>query len=720
MVSATAGVMAKGPQAPRNEERPWPQLREDLRLFPSEAEDDGISTWVLHDPLSDRFFRLSWIEVEILGLMDRGSASAVAREATTRTGQMITGEDVEKLLQFIEQQHLVRAVGDLGQKRLDNRAALLQKGRFKRLARQYLFLRVPLFRPDRFLEKTLHLVQWAFHPWVRHGVLLAGLLGLFLALRQVDAFIATALDFLSLQGIFWYAITIIGVKILHELAHAYTAKRAGCHVSTIGVAILVFWPVMYTDVTHAWKLRQRRERLAIGAAGMLFELAVACLALLAWGVLPDGFLRDAAFVLATASWITTLTVNLNPLLRFDGYYLLSDLWRIPNLQERSLALLRWKTAQFLLGLDDPPPETPPPLTRRKMLIYASAVTAYRFMLTILICAVIYALFFKLMALFLITLMLTQSWITPLLKGIAFTYNRRTGIHWGTMFTRTLPIVIMMGFALFYPWHSIVTAPAMLHPVSHSTVYAPLDGKLVEIYVEPGRTLKSGQKMGRLEAPDMSFEVADLQRRIEAGRWQISVRAFDPTLLDRSLVLESELYTNMEQLRARQAEMERNRLTAPIDGRITHMMQGMTEGSWIGADESLFVMIDDRRWSVIAYVAEDNLGRIEPGMHARFYPERSGRPPFDVSIDHIEATALRELDNLLSAAPFGGGIPVRHTEDDRMVPTRAFYRVTLTPTEGFPPPDRILRGTVSIKGHRQGFAQRITRHIMGLLRREGGF
>jgi len=700
---------------------PAPVLREDLRLYPAEAEMDGAPSWVLHDPMSDRFFRLSWVEVELLGMIDRGTTTAIAREAAARTGQTVSGQDVEDFLRFLDHHNLFRAVGDAARKKLSEQAALLEKGRFKRFSRQYLFIRFPLFRPDRFLEQTLPIVSWAFHPFVRRLVLSGGLLGIFLAIRQGDQFIATALDFLTLEGLFWYALSIIVVKVMHELAHAYTAKRAGCHVSSIGVAILVFWPVMFTDVTHAWKLQARSDRLKIGAAGMIFELALACLALLGWGLLPNGTMRDTVFVLATASWITTLGVNLNPLLRFDGYYLLSDFWRIPNLQQRSMALVKWKTAEFLFGLGDPPPEALSNFQLSRMLIYAYACVFYRFMLVALIAGVIYSLFFKVLALVLMALLIAQSWGEPLFKGLVFLYKRRSDIQLNKNFVRTCFLLLLGGVVFFYPWHRTITAPAELKPINYATVYTPVDCRMGEVFVSPGENVTVGQDLARLETPDMAYEVADLQRRIDSLRWQISVRAFDVTLLDHALVMDSELITTLERLRARKAEMARNRIQSPINGRITWMKPGMTDGSWIGADEKIFMMFDDRKWKVMAYVSETDLSRLEHGMKALFFSNRGGRTPVEASVDQIETTTLRELDSLLLAAPMGGAIPVRRTDDNRLVPIQSLYRVSLVVDSiDSPLPDRIIAGKVSIEGRPRGLAQRLSRHVLGILRREGGF
>ena len=127
-----------------------------------------------------------------------------------------------------------------------------------------------------------------------------------------------------------YFITLILVKCLHELGHAYVAKYHGCRVSAIGIAFLVFFPFLYTDTTDAWRLRNHKDRLLINFAGILTELHLALIATFVWGVLPEGGL-GAAFFIATTSWISSIAINVSPFMRFDGYYVFSD-WLKENLQ----------------------------------------------------------------------------------------------------------------------------------------------------------------------------------------------------------------------------------------------------------------------------------------------------------------------------------------------------------------------------------------------------
>lgn len=200
------------------------------------------------------------------------------------------------------------------------------------LLHQYLFFRIPLWRPDAFLNRAWPFLG-RFGPGVlRYGIPLTLGLGIFLVSRDWQRFLATFPHLFSLGGALAFGVALFFAKLCHEFGHAFMAKRAGCRVQSMGVAFMVLLPMFYTDVSDAWRVNDRRARLLIGAGGVLAELLLACIALLAWSLLPDGPARTAAFMLASATWITTLIINLNPFMRFDGYFLLSDLWAVDNLR----------------------------------------------------------------------------------------------------------------------------------------------------------------------------------------------------------------------------------------------------------------------------------------------------------------------------------------------------------------------------------------------------
>ena len=190
---------------------------------------------------------------------------------------------------------------------------------------------------------------------------------------------------------------MIAVKIAHELGHAIVAKHYGLRVSSMGVALLVLFPVLYTDNTDAWRLTDQRKKLQIVLAGLMVEFHIALLALFSWTVVEDGPLRSAAFFLATSSLVGSLLVNLSPFMRFDGYYALAD-FGMQNLQPRAFELARWQVRQWLFGL----PENPPAFSATKhyfLVFYSFATWIYRFFLFLGIALLVYFFAFKLWAYF---------------------------------------------------------------------------------------------------------------------------------------------------------------------------------------------------------------------------------------------------------------------------------------------------------------------------------
>ena len=309
---------------------PLPALREELSLHPGPVAADGSPTWTLRDPVRSRFFQIGWPAFEMLARWSCGSPEELVMRVNAETTLKIDEDDVLTLAEFLQSNQLINVTGiqTIGH---FARLAQADKGTwFSWLLHHYLFFRIPLVRPDRFLDRTATGVAWVYTRSFLLMTIAAFIVGLFLACRQWDLFKATLVDTLTLQGMLSYGVAYGCVKIIHELAHAYTAKRLGCRVPSMGVAFLVMWPVLYTDVNDTWILPQRNQRLAVGAAGILAEITIAAWALLAWSFLPEGSLRSAAFAVATVTLVSSLAVNLSPCMRFDGYYILMDLLNMPE------------------------------------------------------------------------------------------------------------------------------------------------------------------------------------------------------------------------------------------------------------------------------------------------------------------------------------------------------------------------------------------------------
>ena len=326
-------------------------IRDDLDLHPSSPTIEGHPTWVIHDPVRNKFFQIEWRVFEVLRRWEYGTAELIAKAVNRETALNISNKFVEQVSTFLSTHQLFRVEDNHGTKVLTEIRKKTRKSLWSWMLHNYLFFRVPVVKPDQFLTRTLPFVRFLYSKPVLWLILTCLLSGLFLLAQQWDVFVGQLIDFFSIRGLFYFGLALVIAKIAHELGHAFTAKLYGCRVPEMGIAFLVLWPMLYTDTNETWKLASRAQRLKVAAAGVIVELAIAAIATLAWSLLPPGEIRNLAFVMATTTWISSLALNCSPFMRFDGYYLLSDWWGIPNLHERSFQLAKWWLREKIFGLN---------------------------------------------------------------------------------------------------------------------------------------------------------------------------------------------------------------------------------------------------------------------------------------------------------------------------------------------------------------------------------
>ncbi|WP_322977827.1 HlyD family efflux transporter periplasmic adaptor subunit [Pseudomonas sp. C11] len=702
--------------------QPLPALRRTLRLHPGPRSRDGSPTWTLEDHARSRFYRIGWAEAEILARWELGSADAVVTAINRETTLTLTKEDVEGFVQFLRNVQLVEVEGEKAIADLRRRAEAGKGGSWASwLLSNYLSIRIPLLRPDAFLTRTYPLVARFFGRGFALATVLAAQLGLYLAARQWDTFVHTFLHFFSLEGAALAAVTLSLTKVLHEFGHAYTCKRYGCRVPTMGVAFLVLWPVLYTDASGAWRLTQRRQRLAIGAAGMGVELCLAAWATLAWSFLPDGMLRSAAFMLASTTWILTLAVNLNPLMRFDGYFLFSDLIDVPNLQERAFELARWRLRETLFGFGDTPPEHFEPWLRRVLLGYAFATWVYRFFLFLGIALLVYHFAFKLLGLLLFAVEIVHFILRPIWGELRHWHQRRKDyrMNRNTLISASVLLALLLLAAL--PWRGHVEAPALLRAEQQALLLTPVGARLQAIEVEPGQSVAAGQIVLRLQAPDLEHELTSLEREIELLRRQSSLQLRAAEDAARQAVAQRELQVALDRRDALRQRLAQLQVRAPFAGVLADLAQPLQEGEWLPAGEWLGTLAGTDGELIEAFVGESDRERLQLGGGAWFLPEDPGRPSRPLVIEDIGQTAVRKLTSAAElASVYQGSIASQFDEQRVPVPEQALYRVLLRPQDGGTAVPQTLRGTASITAEARSPLLQAWRWTMAVLIRESAF
>ncbi|MCA1907246.1 MAG: HlyD family efflux transporter periplasmic adaptor subunit [Magnetospirillum sp.] len=691
-----------------------PALRDELAVLPGPAAHDGAPTWTLHDPLTNRFFRLTWSAFEILSRWHLGAARAVVADIRRHTLLEVDEEDVQGLAAFLARSQLLKPQGSRDVDRLLASHDAAKTSWLTWLLHHYLFFRLPLVRPDAVLERTVPWVRWLGSSRFRRATLLALLAGLFLVARQWDAFAATLVDQVSLPGLAAFGIALGLVKMVHELGHAFTAKHFGCRVPAMGVAFLVLWPMLYTDVNEAWKLTDRRQRLWVGGAGIVSELMVAAWATLAWGLLPDGTLKSLAFTLAATTWVSSLAINLSPFMRFDGYFLAMDALDQPNLHPRSFALARWHLREVLFGLNEAPPEPLPNATRLWMTVFAWAVWVYRLALFLGIALLVYHFFIKVVGVVLFVVEIGWFVLRPIAGELAEWQKRWPAIRAARRWRWPLAGGLIVLALLAAPVSGRVAAPAVLKAQSHVGLYPPQPALLDKIAVVEGQQVEAGAIVATLSNPDTALRLTQIDNRVAILKYELSAMGFDDEFRARSKAVAEELETTLAAQAALRAELERLTLRAPQSGTVIDVSPGLQPGQWINPQEAVAGL---RQGATIeAYVDEADLAGLKAGDSAQFIPEGSGKA-IAATIDVIDRVAVKTLSEPILATQYGGGIEARF-DHKGLVPDHAVFRVRLRPQ----PEITVLaplRGQANLQGERRSFLGRTFRAAAAILLREWG-
>lgn len=699
-----------------------PPLRQDLALHSGAPALDGSPTWTLHDPAANRFYQLGWAAFEILSRWNLVRPDAVLQAVQRETTLQPTPQDLLGLLEMLARNHLLQATQAAHTENLLRLTRSARPGVGMWLLKNYLFFRLPLVRPEPMLRRLAPLVRWAFQPAAWGVVIVVAIAGLLLASRHWDEFTHTFISYASWPGIAAMGIAISAAKIMHELGHAFATQRYGCRVPTMGVAFLVMWPVLYTDTNEAWKLTSRRQRLVIGAAGMLTELALGACALLAWALLPDtpafGPVRAGAFLLATTTWVLTLAINASPFMRFDGYFLLSDWLRLPNLHERAFAFGRWWLRERLFGLGDPAPELQPAARQHFLIAFAYATWLYRLVLFAGIALLVYHLFFPALGLLLMAVELGWFIALPVQREVKAWWQRRERLHWNRASLRSAVAAATCLAFLLWPWQSALHAPAILGAQQTQGLYAPRAGQLSAALPAAGTLVRAGQELAHLDSPELRSQLALAQVQEEQLRWQLTQQPFDPRLQEEGAALRKRWEQAAESLAGLRDEMQRLVLSVPFDAELVEVNPDLLAASWVAAGERLALLASPASSKVDAYIDEADLQRLGESPHeAIFIADLPGAPRVRCSSADAQRVQLPQIEHAALTNLHGGSIAVHRDTDGRLLPLQATFRVRLSGCDTTQPVRRELSGVAILQAERESLVQRGARKLAALWRRE---
>lgn len=697
-----------------------PALREDLRLYPGAAHRDGSPSWRIHDPIRNAFFEIGWLEFELLARWkDHRDAGGLAAAVFEETPLRPTIEEVKELVDFLAANQLLAPNSGVARESLSRRLEGSKKSWHQQLLHHYLFFRVPLLKPDAFLARTVGFIDIFF---TRGFVLLvAVLLGLdlYLLSREWYSFADAMARHFTPQAFVYYAIAVTFSKVVHELAHAYASRRYGVRVPTLGVAFLVLWPYLYTDTGETWKLGDHRKQLVIACAGMAAELVLAVFSTLLWALSPEGAAKSVFFVLASTTWVMTLAVNLSPFMRFDGYFVLSDLLDFPNLHERGAAVAKWWQRRTFFGLEESMPEPQlRPRQRAGLIAFAYITWAYRLTVFIGIALLVYHFAFKLLGIFLMLVEIVWFILLPVWNEAVYVWKRRQLARLAFR-----PVVTLLGIAAVFVWvvpiSNQVSAPAVLHAQQEYSVYAPFPARVKAVQVADLQKVDADKELVSLEAADIDVrnrkaDISVASAQVELARMPASAR-----LQENFQVMQERLAQALAEKQAVVDEYGRQELRAPRAGTIRDVAPDLVVGRWVNPRQLLMRVVSDTEQVIEAYVGERQVSAIAPGQVVRFYPRRPGRPVISGEVVAVDKSPQKELSRPVLASVYGGEIAVKQGPHGALVTQDAVFRVIVKPLGSVPRADTVVNGDVRIETDIRFVVENFVYRILSVLIRESG-
>jgi putative peptide zinc metalloprotease protein len=713
-----------------------PKLRSGISFSFGDYDLDGRPQWLIHDSGRNKFFVIGWSEYECLKRWELGNPEEIVEAVNTETTLHVELQEIQNITQFLIQNFLIEQRGHAIYSQAKEQKLFKDENILHAVISYYLFFKIPLWHPDGFLNRTRHIAKWLFSRYTLYMMLILLAVALYQLSFQWDVFTHTFSTIFSWQGLFFYFIAFTVCKFCHELGHAYMCKQYGVPVPTLGVAFLVFWPVLYTDTTLSYTLSSKK-RLRIALAGMWVETYITIIALLIWLHTDNFTLQSICYVTVAVNWVASLLINVSPFMRFDGYYVLADLLKLPNLQTRAFALTRWQIRRWLFDWPDPPPEKFSNRMHNILVIYSFFTWIYRLTLYLGIALLVYHFFFKILGIILFAVEMYYFILGPFIREFHtwIILHDRFKLNFRTCITITCFTIAILLF--FLPISTTVDIPATLR-YKHAFLYAKQEGVLQSKLPAPGTTIKANQIITKIFSSELDFQIKSLNLDYKKSLSELRRAEINPTYSHQQNILLSDIEKEEAQNIQLLSQLKELTVTVPFDGVIIDSARDLNPGTTVLKDEWLGDVIDTTQAYAEGFVEQIDRNKITVGQKGYFYPTDFSASPTPVSVESIETLDVKKLSCRYSSAleqntkqdtvvdtpcyqvnEFGGMIAAYLTDEGDYVPVNSIYRVVLK-TKYVPTLNYIERGTIILKAKSQSYAFRLFYFIKKVLVEESGF
>ncbi|MBN2447346.1 MAG: hypothetical protein JXO22_11495 [Phycisphaerae bacterium] len=584
-------------------------LRDDLRT--TRHVFRGQPTYVVSDPLTFQSHRFEPADYEILVSIDSSRDLGQVFESLVERGQA-TPADEESFYQFVFSLH---RMGFLSLPVSDDKL-LYRRYQMRRQAKQrqrilgFLFLQIPVWNPDEFLTRTLGWGRLLFSRWFFVVWLLLITLAATAAISSWSEFWQPLNGVLAARNLPLIWLTLILLKGFHEFGHGYACKHFGGHVPEMGIYLIAGTPCAYVDASSSWGFTRRRDRVVVGLAGVYVESIIAALAVLVWAATGSSLANALAYNIVLLAGVMTVLFNANPLMRYDGYFILSDLVGIPNLRGRATQYVLNRLKRIFLGLRPRQPEMTIG-TKATLLGFGVAASIYRSLVLLGIAALIAT------KLYLVGLMLGIFFVGSALFKMA---RKLVDYLWHAEETAPVrgravvaSVLVLVGLPtglLLLPVPHNVTAAGVVAAANETTIHADTPGFVTQVVVKTGDSVAAGQPLVHLTNDTISGSTATAETRLKTARIRRAAYLVDQPALAREE--EKRIEACQAELELRTAELEALTMLAPEDGRIVHCVRDSDIGCFVEKGEAVAMLVSGE-WQVRALLSDEDFASCQPAV-----------------------------------------------------------------------------------------------------------
>jgi putative peptide zinc metalloprotease protein len=570
------------------------RLRPDLNIAPQKYE--GRTYWVVKDPVSMRYYRFKEQEHFLLQFMDGDHTLDEAQKEYEKRfrPERLKLEDLEHFGQQLLTAGLAQNESPRAGKQLFDRRKKRLRSEWLQALTNILYIKIPLFDPDKLLTHMLPWCGWVFSGWfliLAHLYFIGTLLFVALHFEKFYDNLPYYQQFFTFGNLGWMWLALGVVKVIHEFGHGLSCRKYGGEVHEMGALFLCLSPCLYCNVSDAWTMPSKWKRIIISYAGIYIELFIAATATFVWWYTPSHpFLHNLSLCLMVVCSVSTVVFNANPLMRYDGYYVMADALEIPNLRDRSNRFLKNAVLEHCLGVEVPPEVYM--ATGRKVLFITYAVVSYIYRWVVTYSILIFmATFLKPYKLQVVSQMLALAalgsmigWPLWRLGKNLHRRGRLPDMKTGRAVVSGLIVgsVLIAFFVVPLPVSRVrQVGLVQLQDGAEHPVLLREDGRLEELKVQDGQFVHEGEVLARLRNRELEqkWDEAEAQCKIlrkqseEIARYQKDrMLAFAPelkelrtSLIGRKDQTDHDLHKCEGQLKALQPQLDALTLRAPCDG-----------------------------------------------------------------------------------------------------------------------------------------------------------